>query len=246
MSSGPRTYVSDVFAAADDAGLRWDEHFRALQSAQTDIFGEMVPPGTVHAVGMPLVMTCPGGCILKFAPCEARRAWHYMTSGLAMPKDVFARPERDQRCGYGRELVISTRAEEAWPLAALKRMMSYVAGSAPDIRPFEVIQWAVSVVPSGRADMTAFVTLTSLDYPSRLLLPGGTCDLIHMIGATAAEVAYAKQHAKTRELGVRTLASFFVGDDPAGPVTDGDRPCLTADPDFAHMWERARAQAERA
>lgn len=239
-----RVYTSDVIPSATEFGSRWQEHFGALQSAQTDIFGDMVPSGIVHSVGMPLAGEIPGGCILKFAPSDEREAWHYITSGLAMPEDIFGRPAPGEPCGYGREFVISTPREESWPLAALKRMMAYVAERKPDLRPDEVINWSTPVVPDGRADLTFLVTLTSPDYPARLVLPGGTCDLVHLMGATAAEVVHAKQHSRSTPMGVRTLTSFFVVDDPLGPVTDGERPCLAEDPDFLEMWERARHQTE--
>lgn len=242
--SARRVYISDVIPSEKGSSLRWEEHFCALQSAQTDIFGDMVPGGFVYPVGMPLAGEIPGGCILKFAPSDERAGWHYVTSGLAMPKDIKAKSSPGARCGYGREFVISTHAEEDWPLAALKRMMSFVAGQQPNVRPDEVIKWSVPAVPDGRPDMTFFVTLQHLDYPARLVLPGGTCDLIHLLGVTEAEVAYAKSHAPATPVGIRTLTSFFAVDDPYGPVTDGKRPCLTEDPDFVEMWERARKQVE--
>jgi len=247
MYKPQRIFVSEVVVdhTDDGRGSVWSKHFLARETALRDVFGREDPSGSVWPGAMPLIARCPGASILRFVPCEDRQAWHCVSNGLAQPGNQMKdSAQYNGECGYGREFVLSSETAGNWQVRWLLTAMQWVALNDRRILPYESIATGRPIVPNGNPDLLHFITLTDMAYPAKLILPGGNCDLIHLLGVTKGECDFALRHCQIRAQGIRALASFFVTDDPYGPITDGQRPCLTRDPDFPEMWRSALSQIE--
>lgn len=246
-----KAYISDALIPTveqdDERGSNWQLHFAAREEALDAIFGDESRPGFVSAPrSFGLIKRCPGASVKSYRPCDDRQAWHYVTNGLAQPGNKFRRhilPEK--ACGFGCEYVLSSEHEGPWQNKWLLDVMTWVAVHDMRIQPDESIGPGQPIVKDGNPDLTCLISFTDTAYATQIILPGGVCNLIHLLGVTAAECEYALTHSQIRQQGIRALASFFITDDPFGPITDGNRPCLTRDPDFPEMWLRAIKQVER-
>ncbi len=85
------------------------------------------------------------------------------------------------------------------------------------------------------------ICVQSPEYESEILLPGGGCTIVHLVGATTQEVARAKSLGSSgpgTEVLMATLLALGIP-----PVTNLARKDATLDPRFDKIW---RAEAKKA
>ena len=225
----------------------FEAHMKAREDAYAAIFGESDPPGQVLSPDdADLAINWPGGGIYVFPPRGDRRGFHYVTHGLSQPldyPDADAAPpsDRERVSGLGCELVIATPDRQKWPAMLLVELVKYLL----------LNEDAVLILPGDRMPTGAFgkvapgtqlshiFATTSGEYASQLLLPGGRCTLVHLVGATAAEIARAKKEGGA--FGTKVLAETLrrLG---VGYVTDTARRSATESAGFDAAWREVAAR----
>lgn len=234
--------VRDLHPELGEEERAFAAHMKAREDAYAAIFGDSDPPGQILSPGdAQLTINWPGGGIYVFPPRGDRRGWHYVTHGLSQPLDFDGEP--GEVSGLGCELVISTPTRCEWPSMLLLELVKYLL--------FD--EEAVIILPGDRMPTGAFAKVapgtqlshmfatTSTEYPSTLRLPGGRCTLVHLVGATAAEIERAKKEGGafgTKVLG-ETLRRLDVGF-----VTDTGRRSATEDAAFDAAWRDVAAGVE--
>lgn len=219
----------------------FEAHMKAREDAYASIFGESDPPGQILSPeDADLALNWPGGGIYVFPPRGDRRGWHYVTHGLSQPLD-YADHDGERVSGLGCELVIATPDRQKWPAMLLVELVKYLLFNED----------AVLILPGDRMPTGAFAKVapgtqlshifatTSGEYASHLLLPGGRCTLVHLVGATAPEIARAKKEGGA--FGTKVLAETLrrLG---VGYVTDTARRSATESAGFDAAWREVAAQ----
>lgn len=143
-------------------------------------------PGWLHHG----VFACP--------PHGARTHWTYVTSGLSNPWNLAA-PGRDPsgHSGLGFELMLAVPSRADWAVPVLHHLMAWqllVAVSAVTGQPLQPGQR----VPLGgpldgdRACALTWLLVESPDDAPSFELPSGQVDWLQLVGATDAEVQFAR------------------------------------------------------
>lgn len=170
-------------------------------------------PGWLHHG----VFACP--------PHGDRRSTLYVTSGLSNPWNLQA-PGRDPSgfSGVGFELVVETPAPVPWAVPLLHNLMAYellvAIGSYPDAELFEYgnrIPLRDSITPEFDSVIRWLLVEQPQHYPSAFDLPSGRVDLFHLVGASDAEVEFARQTSPS-------MLQALLQQHGAHPVTDAARP----------------------
>ena len=242
--------------AAEHPELDADErvyagHMKAREDALLQIFGETEPKGQILSPAEPdLTLNWPGGGVHPYAPREGRTGWHYVTHGLAQPfvDAVDAPPKaadapQEGPSGFGIELVISTPAETAWAPQLLLNFVRYLFfdDEAAVFHPGDRIPCPAFADVQKGTKISHLICVQSPEYASELLLPGGTCTLVHLMGVTSAEIARAKSMGPSgpgTEVLFATLLALGIP-----PTSDLTRKCATLDRRFDKTW---REHAKRA
>jgi hypothetical protein len=219
-------------------------HMRAREDAYGAIFGAgrlISPPA-----GGKLTARWPGGGVFQYRPGNGRRGWHYITHGLSQPEQPSLEVEagKDAASGWGIELVISTPAECQWAPAVLFNLVNYLLfqpGSRP-IWPHHRLPCGGPLVHGSDTRLNHLLATLSPEYENAIRLPGGHCDLVHLVGVTQAETGKAVAMGES-SAGSMILEEvlFRLG---AGALTDPDRACLTAHPKFAATWSAVQEELE--
>ena len=187
-----------------------------------------------------LAAAWPYGRLLMFAPTNRHpwRAW--VSCGLSRPSlreaDVTLSVE-ERFSGAGIELVLGTAPAEVsathWaPALLLNVLRATIIQTGQNILPGDVISCGPLTAHSS---LTHLVAIQCPQYPSRLILPGGHVAVVHLLGATAAEIERAK--------GLTPVALGQALFDRLGPITDPTRACLSAAPEFDAALSRFAAAA---
>ncbi len=222
----------------------------ARERALRAIFGPTDPPDAVLSPADPqLNLNWPGGGILCFPPSPARSGWTWVTHGLSQPQpDDEAAPPADTEptSGLGIEFVLTTPTKAGWAPDLLLNLVRYELFN-PNARLIycgDRVPCGGPIVAGSQSLLQHLLACRSDGYPSELLLPAGGCTLVHLVGATAEEIAHA------RELGGGTAGSLVLQDVfrrmGVGLVTDPERACLTSRPQFQSVWDASRAELEAA
>lgn len=178
-------------------------------------FGKDPHPGW-HNHG---VFACP--------PNPERETWLHVTSGLSNPWNLDT-PSKDPSgfSGLGFELVLETPNEAPWAVALLHNLMAYellvAIGSYEGQELFEYgnrIPLQASIDPAADSAIRWLLVDQPKHYPSAFDLPSGRVDFFHLVGATEAEVGFARQ--TNQDMLLALLAR-----EGAHPVTDPQRSSL--------------------
>ena len=255
--------VSDDFPETDDPDEQEialaDAHMQARANALHYIFGQTHPEDWVWAPQPddPLFVNWPGGAILCFPPQNNRNHWYFVTHGLSQPPmeddeipttlDDYLNwreaNDKEEVSGWGIELVISTRDFCDWPFNVLTNLVEYLlfADESQIILPRHRVPLAGPIVSETNSLLTYLLAITSPEYPSSIRLPGGLCELVHLIGVTESEIERARQIERGRGSLVLQSVLEKLG---VGCVTDPERACLTTHPQFEQAWSEAESQIE--
>jgi Suppressor of fused protein (SUFU) len=224
-------------------------HMKAREDALHEIFGDTEPKGQVLSPGDPdLVVNWPGGGVHQYAPREGRSGWHYVTHGLAQPFDTEegeAPPDapEEQPSGFGIELAISTPDEAAWAPQLLLNFVRYLLfdDEAAVFHPGDRIPCPAFADVQKGTKISHLICVQSPEYTSEILLPGGGCTIVHLVGVTSQEISRAKSMGSSgpgTEVLMATLLALGIP-----PVTNLARKDATLDPRFDKLW---RAEAKKA
>jgi len=187
----------------------------------------------------------PGGGIFKFPPRDGRASWHFVTHGLSQPfdeEDQADLPLAERRSGVGFELVLSTRENCDWPANVLLNLVHYLLFSreARPILPGHRLPCNGPLVAGTSTMLTYLMARSSPHYTHKMLLPGGSCQLVHLVGITTDEF----QHAKNSIPGIggslvlaRVLEKCAIDCDSLP-----NRASLTERDDFAATWAEAQVE----
>ena len=162
--------------------------------------------------------------VFEFAPTPERPSWLYATSGGSTPWEQ----EPDQympgaESWLGFEFLMETPQQADWPIVLLKRLFAFQVlvmhgrfGDKPEIRYGDRIPIR-SPIDRASSQLTHVIAVAPQCVPARQTLPSGFFDFIQFVGATGAEIEYAKAHG-TEALTTRLAAAGVA------PVTDPKRP----------------------
>jgi hypothetical protein len=162
--------------------------------------------------------------VQMFPPSAGRNSWVYVSSGASNPWELDPSEYASSKySGFGTELVLETTEEAEWPVVIVQRMLAYNIllchgryGESSSIDYGHRIPLKAPITLSGDSSLRNLVVGTPTHYPSSFRLESGQVDLLHLVGATDREVAYAKQHGSAALLEKLALAGYF-------PVTDPTR-----------------------
>ena len=211
-------------------------HMKAREDAFAHIFGQTDPPDSILSPSEPdLQINWPGGGVYAFPPRGARRAWHYVTHGLAQPIEDDDEPVS----GLGIELVVATPSPSEWAPQLLIDCVRYMLfdPNATLIVPGDRMPTSAFAAYARGTALTHMIATTSDDYDHHILLPAGQCTLVHLVGVTSEEIARAKAMGGGAE-GTFVLAEALAALGP-GFVTDTARACTTKDARFEAAWTEA-------
>ncbi len=220
-------------------------HMLARENALTKIFGPTEPPDQILSPSDPeLVANWPGGGVHQYPPRGTRRTWHYVTHGLSQPFDEADAEEfatdPDSASGFGVEFVISTPEPCTWAPDVLIGLVKYLLLDE-DARAIEPGHRFACEVEGLVTELDHMLAIMSPEYECQLVLPGGHCTLVHLVGTTEAEVDQAREHGGMD--GSLILFDVLVSAG-VGCTTDPTRKSLTERSDFLEMWEQARIDLE--
>lgn len=159
--------------------------------------------------------------IFEFPPTPARPSWAYVSSGLSNPWDdeTF---RRDGDSGLGMEFVIETPRQAAWAIEALSRVVAFQLltaaghyGDRPLVDAWDRFPPRAPLDGSRDSAIDAFFVVPAQGLPARVALASGGFDLLHIIGITADEHAYAKREGSQALLARLREAGIGVITDPA-------------------------------
>ena len=252
----------------DETERLYAAHMKAREDAFAMIFGDTEPKGQILSPAEPdLVMNWPGGGVHAYAPRQGRTGWHYVTHGLAQPFDAedaaalaptpAGEPEGEgqgggEACeeapdekpsGFGIELAISTPEESTWAPQLLLNFVRYLLFEEESevFHPGDRIPCpAFDEVKKG-TKISSLICIESPEYTAEILLPGGTCTIVHLVGVTTPEIARARSLGSSGPGTEVLLATLLALGIP--PVTNLARKCATLDSRFDKVW---RAESKKA
>jgi hypothetical protein len=146
----------------------------------------------------------PGWCnhgVFACPPNDDRKTWLYVTSGLSNPWNLTT-PQRDPSgfSGLGFELVLETPDAADWAVPLLHNLMAYellvAVGSYQGAELFEYgnrIPLNASVTPSFPSKIRWLLVVQPQGFAPSFELQSGRVDLFQLVGATDAEVEFARQ-----------------------------------------------------
>lgn len=234
--------------SADLPGLGADElalagHAKARLDALWMVFGDTEPPKhVIRPTAEELSAAWPHGGILRHPPDEDRPDWHFATHGLAQPAEpdaaaLFALDD-ERPSGRGIELVLSTEEDVAWAPELLLSLVRYLVlrPEARTILPLDRMPIRGPVDGREESELRYLLARQPRGYESELILPGGLCDLVHLVGITGPEFEQARQLPAGAGSAALVLVLDVAG---VGSLTDPSRRCVTTRPDFEALWAAA-------
>jgi hypothetical protein len=211
-------WFEDVWAEREDRVYRalFGDLGGGIHAASPEVYAhfrqEPAHPGWLHHG----VFACP--------PYGDRDSFLFVTSGLSNPWNLDA-PGCDPSgfSGLGFELAIETPAPAAWTVPLLHNLMAYellvAVGRYPGSELFEYgnrIPLRASITPEFDSAIRWLCVAQPKHYAPTFELPSGRVDLFHLVGATDAEVEFARQAGQEALLALLQQHG-------ACPVTDAAR-----------------------
>lgn len=139
------------------------------------------------------VFACP--------PTDVRKTWLFVTSGLSNPWNL-DRPMRDPSglSGLGFELVLETPGPADWAVPLLHNLMAYellvAVGSYENAELLEYgqrVPLQASITPAFPSAIRWLLVEKPSHFEPSFELQSGRVDLFQLVGATDAEVEFARQ-----------------------------------------------------
>ncbi len=168
-------------------------------------FGKQPHPGWLNHG----VFACP--------PSVDRASWLYVTSGLSNPWNL-DRPGRDPSgfSGLGFELVVEATEAADWAVPLLHNLMAYeLLVAVGTYQGAELLEYGNrvplnhSITPSFDSAIRWLLVEQPKHYAQAFDLASGRVDLFHLVGATDAEVDFARQ--TNQEMLVALLTKEGIG-----------------------------------
>ena len=161
--------------------------------------------------------------VLEHGP-TTRGTYYYVTSGASNPWEI--EPDdyaKQEFSGFGTELVLEITGSADWAIAVLRRLLAFnillAHGRYGESEPLDYwhrVPLAGPIV--GSSVLTHVLIAPPEGYPAQFSLASGKVDLLHVVGITDSERAYAKTSGPPALLQVLKEHGAF-------PVTDPDRAC---------------------
>lgn len=166
--------------------------------------------------------------VFEFEPTPSRKSWLYVTSGASNPWDADPREyDSASYSGLGTEIVFETTAQSQWAIVLVQRMLAFnillCHGRFGERGPLDYWDRVPVRGPiNSKADcrLEALIISPPATYPETAVLPSGKFDFLHLIGISATELEYAKQHGSSALVDCLTEKG-------AAPITDPKRAPLS-------------------
>ncbi|HQY45919.1 MAG TPA: suppressor of fused domain protein, partial [Usitatibacteraceae bacterium] len=162
--------------------------------------------------------------VFEFAPTERRSSWLYATSGFSNPWEQ--EPSEfgsSQISGFGSELVLEAPSQGDWAVRVLKQLLAYnILLAHGRLGDFEPLRHGARVPLGGPINGESdseirFVAIAKpIHFEATFHLDSGQVDLLQVIGITAQERDWAKEHGTAELVALLTERKAF-------PVTDPSR-----------------------
>lgn len=140
--------------------------------------------------------------VFECPPHAERNSWLYISSGLSNPWDD--NPDEytsNERSGLGVEFAIETDVQAEWAIVMLQRMIAFnlliASGRFGTNRPLALgdrIPLNGSVALDQPSALRNLVIARAEHYTPSFVLPSGHVDILHFIGITDTELAFAQAH----------------------------------------------------
>lgn len=225
--------IAEEHPELDSDELPYAQHMAARERAFLSLLGPTDPPNQILSPSDPqLMVNWPGGGLHKW---RHEAGWRYATHGLAQPDDPAPLPDdpTDAWSGLGVEYLTCAADDAGWPIAVLLHVTR--------VELFAQSQHMFSVGSTMPTDLGGGITRFFGSYdeslPHELLLPGGRCTLVHLVGITDAEWQRLRAHddrAVAAGALIRVLRRFG-----ANTVTQPGRRCITEEAGFEEAWTAA-------
>jgi hypothetical protein len=162
--------------------------------------------------------------VFEFAPTSARGSWLYVTSGFSNPWEQEPSDYgSSQFSGFGSELVLEVPCQADWAVQALRQLLAYdillAHGRLGEFGPLRSGARVPLGGPINRDDSSRirYVAIgTATHYDPTFKLDSGQVDLFQVVGITASERDWAKQHGTEKLLEILAEHGAF-------PITDPGR-----------------------
>jgi hypothetical protein len=135
----------------------------------------------------------------EYGPTASRASWIYVTSGTSNPWELS--PEEyaaSERSGIGIELVFEVAAQGDWAIVALQRLLAFallLAHGRFGDRPPLTVGHRVPLggpIDLGESAIRDVLMARPTHYDVSFELESGRVDLLHVVGLTDAELAFAE------------------------------------------------------
>jgi hypothetical protein len=138
--------------------------------------------------------------VFQIPPTPTRSTWIYVSSGLSNPwEDDPEQIETRDYSGLGVELVLETPTAAIWPIVIMQRMLAFDIllahgrfGAAQPLDYGDRIPLRGSVALEQPSALEYLIIAQPNHYPASFHLASGRVDLLHFIGMSNSELAYAK------------------------------------------------------
>jgi hypothetical protein len=162
--------------------------------------------------------------VFEFGPTSTRGSWLYATSGFSNPwEQEPSEYASSEFSGFGSELVLEVPSQSDWAIRALRQLLAYdILLAHGRLGEFGPLCFGARVPlggPINRDDSSkiSYVAIgTAAHYEPVFKLDSGQVDLLHVVGITASEREWAKQHGTEKLLAILAEQGAF-------PVTDPSR-----------------------
>ena len=221
-----------------EGGMAHAQHMAARERALIRLLGPTDPPNRILVPDDPqLMVNWPGGGIHRW---RRQDGVVFMTHGMSQPQEPDAVVDEPEKfwSGLGLEYAIRVPDTAEWPITVLLHLVRHELFQNQKA-PFSVGATMPTDLGEG---ITHFFGTYDSQLPHELLLPGGRCSLVSLVGITSEEFRSLRT-IEDRRLGagvlIRTLRHFGVD-----AVTTKGRGSVTEASDFETVWQNALDSAQ--
>lgn len=130
-------------------------------------------------------------------PNEKHESWLYISSGMSNPWET---DEKEEFSGFGMEFVMECEKQSDWAINVLRNLVAYNIllahgrfGDRPLIDFGDRIPFGIARA-DGSEGLSHLIIIQATHYQNSFELISGKVDLLHVLGVTKDEWAYAKEH----------------------------------------------------
>ena len=160
--------------------------------------------------------------VLVFPPTEAVVSWRFVTSGLSNAWEA-KEPDPANWSGLGVEFVLEAPQNAEWAVSVAANILAYQLllaigrfGPARVIEPFARIPLN-GPIDGAASQLTHLLVCLASAAPENLELESGKFSLLQLVGATDAEIQFARQHSGNDLLALMKSRGVYPVTDPARP-----------------------------